>query len=181
MSHRAFIFIGSNIDREENYLCAIEKLRPLGVITAASSVYDTAALGADKHAPRFYNGAVLLETELGPRALRDDLREIESELGRARTPDPNAPRTIDLDLALYDHIVIVDEDLHLPDPHIGQRGFMAAALAEIDPGYIVPTLGTTLERLAEKTGGNNERKDEAMTDEARKRVFAHNTEGAEDG
>lgn len=181
MSHRAFIFIGSNIRRDEYYLRAIEKLRTLGVITATSSVYDTAALGSDKNAPRFYNGAVLLETELGPRALRDELREIESELGRARTSDPDAPRTIDLDLALYDHVVIADRDLHLPDPHIGQRGFMASALAEIDPGYIVPTLGTTLEGLAEQAGGKNEIKDETMTEEVRKRVFAYHREGAEDG
>lgn len=151
------------------------------MITAVSSVFDTTALGADNNAPRFYNGAVLLETELGPHALRDGLRGIEADLGRVRTADTNAPRTIDLDLALYDHAVLADADLRIPDPHIGERGFMAAALAEIEPAFIVPTLGVTLGRLAERTGGKYELRDEAMTNKARNEIFAHHTEGAEDG
>lgn len=157
MMNDAFVFIGSNIERETNYLAAVKRLRELGRLTAASPVYDTVALGgADAgaaDAPRYYNGAVQLETELSPHALRNALREIEHDMGRVRSTDKYAPRPIDLDLVLYGEATIDDGELRLPDPHIFERGFMARALAHVNSDYVVPPDGPTLAELACRVRG----------------------------
>ncbi|MEB2308408.1 MAG: GTP cyclohydrolase I FolE [Candidatus Brocadiaceae bacterium] len=146
----AYIFIGSNIERETNYPLAVERLRRLGTVLAVSPVYDTPALGNAPNTPRFFNGAARLLTELTPHALRNALRAIESELGRVRTADKNAPRTIDLDLVLYDHEIIGDNELKIPDLKIFECGFMARALADVNPDYIIPPDGPTLAELADR-------------------------------
>ncbi len=144
----AYIFIGSNIDREKKYLEAVRCLRELGTLAAASPVYDTAPLGAHPDAPRFYNGAVLLKTNLSPHALRNALREIERALGRVRSADKDAPRLIDLDLVLYGEVTLDDGELRIPDPLLFERGIMAHALAHISPDYVIPPDGPTLGELA---------------------------------
>ncbi len=149
----AYVFIGSNIGRGKNYLEALKRLRALGKLVAASPVYDTPALG-DTDAPRFYNGAVWLKTEFAPHALRNALREIEHAMGRTRTADKNAPRVIDLDLVLYDEVILDDGELRLPDPHIYERPFMARALAHVNPDYVIPPDGPTLAELACRLRGN---------------------------
>lgn len=144
----AYIFIGSNIEREKNYPDAVNRLRALGRIVEVSPVYDTSAVGVGEDAARFYNGAVWLETELSPHALRNELRAIERAMGRVRRADKNAPRTIDLDLVLYDEATIDDGELRIPDPHIFERAFMARALAHLNPDYVIPPDGPTLAELA---------------------------------
>lgn len=144
----AYIFIGSNIERETNYPEAVERLRALGNLRAVSPVYDTAPIGGSADTPRFYNGAVWLETELSPHALRNALREIEHAMGRVRTADKYAPRPIDLDLVLYDEATMDDGELRLPDPHLFERGFMARALAHLNPDYVIPPDGPTLAELS---------------------------------
>lgn len=153
MMNDAYVFIGSNIGRDKNYLEALKRLRALGKLVAASPVYDTLALG-ETDAPRFYNGAVWLKTDLAPHALRHALREIEHAMGRTRTADKNAPRVIDLDLVLYDEVTLDDEELRLPDPHIFERPFMARALAQVNPDYVIPPDGPTLVELAYRLRGN---------------------------
>ncbi len=144
----AYIFIGSNIKRETNYLEAVRRLRALGKLVAVSPVYDTPALGGDETTPRFYNGAVRLDTELLPHALRNALRELEREMGRVRTENKYAPRPIDLDLVLYGEITLDDGTLKIPDPDIFERAFMARALAHVNPDYVIPPDGPTLAELA---------------------------------
>ncbi len=144
----AYIFIGSNIDRDTNYVAAVKRLRELGKLVAVSPVYDTPAIGSDPNAPRFYNGAVWLDTELAPHALRNALRKIEGEMGRVRTADKYAPRPIDLDLVLYGEVALDDGELKIPDPLIFERGFMARALAHLNPDYVIPPDGPTLAELA---------------------------------
>jgi len=157
----AYIFIGSNVERETNYLHAITRLSELGDLIAASPVYDTPALGGDPHAPRFYNGAARLETELPPHALRRALRKIELEMGRVRTADKFAPRTIDLDLVLYDDVKMDDGELTLPDPYLFERGFMARILARVNPYYVIPPDGPTLAELAQRWRGERDEMQEA--------------------
>lgn len=157
----AYIFIGSNVERETNYLHAVTRLSELGALVAASPVYDTPALGDDPNAPRFYNGAVRLVTELPPRALRNALRKIECEMGRVRTADKFAPRTIDLDLVLYGEVKMDDGELTLPDPHLFERGFMARILAQVNPYYVIPPDGPTLAELAGHWRGERDEMQEA--------------------
>lgn len=157
----AYIFMGSNIERETNYPEAVKRLRALGTIVAVSPVYETPAIrpdGAGEDAagetlPKFYNGAVRLDTELSPHALRNKLREMERGMGRVRTADKFAPRTIDLDLVLYGEAVIDDGELRLPDPYLFERPFMTRALAHVNPDYVVPPDGPTLGELACRVRG----------------------------
>jgi len=144
----AYIFIGSNIEREKNFPEAIKRLHALGKIVAVSPVYDTPAVGGNSDTPRYYNGAVWLKTELAPHALRNALHQIEAEMGRARTSDKNAPRPIDLDLVLYGEAMFDDGELKIPDPKIFERGFMALALSHVNPDYVIPPDGPTLAELA---------------------------------
>ncbi len=144
--NQAFIFLGTNIDREKNYLEALRRLAGLGKLRRVSGVYETTPVGG--LGENFFNGAALLETALGARELKRALREIEAQLGRVRTGNRYAPRTIDLDLVLYNQDCVDEEGLRLPDPLILQRPFMAQALAELDPNYVHPVEGRTLAQIA---------------------------------
>jgi len=135
---QAFIGVGSNIDPEINIPHALDLLRQSVRITGISTFYRTPALGREDQPP-FYNGVVAVDTELPPCELKfAELRRIEERLGRWRGADRYAPRTIDLDLILYDDLVIEDEDLILPDPEIAQRAFLAVPLCELAPALVLP-------------------------------------------
>jgi len=151
MPERAFVALGSNIEPERHLPEAVVRLGELGVVVAVSSVYQSAAVGP-RPAPDFLNAAVLVETELAPQAIRRRLREIEADLGRVRTADRYAPRTIDLDLCLLGDLLMDKEGLTLPDPDILDRAYLARVLAELDPAQPYPgeeeNLGAIAERLA---------------------------------
>ena len=144
---RAFIALGSNIEPEANLPRAVGALRALGRVAAVSRVYRNAAIGAAP-APEFLNAAVLLETGLEPLELRAALRRLEAEAGRVRGPDRYAPRTLDLDLVLYDDRVIEQAGLRIPDPDLLTRAHLAVTAAELDPGFVHPQTGETLGEIA---------------------------------
>lgn len=138
MSARAFIAVGSNLDAERNVATALELLGHLVRVAAVSSFYRTPALGAPG-SPSFLNGVIEIETELEPRELkRLVLLEVENKLGRERGDDPNAPRSIDLDLVLYGNLVCSEEELALPAPEILERAFVALPLLELEPELVLP-------------------------------------------
>jgi 2-amino-4-hydroxy-6-hydroxymethyldihydropteridine diphosphokinase len=138
---RAFVSIGSNIDPEMNVRSAIFRLTETARVKAVSTVYRTEPVGPPGQ-PQFYNCVVEIETDLAPRDLKFRLlRRIESELGRTRCADRFATRTIDLDLLLYDEIVMTTEDLTLPDPDILRRPFLAISLQELAPRLVLPGSG----------------------------------------
>ncbi|WP_310820739.1 2-amino-4-hydroxy-6-hydroxymethyldihydropteridine diphosphokinase [Stratiformator vulcanicus] len=147
--HRAFVGIGSNIDPEQNLPAAIELLASHGEILAVSRVYETAPVGFTDQAD-FLNAAVLVATELSPEQfLSDVVGEIETRLGRVRDPENKmGPRTIDLDLALFDDLVGEYAGRTLPDGDIFRYAFLAIPLAELDPDYRHPTDGRTLAEIA---------------------------------
>ena len=155
-SNDAYIFLGSNVDRDKNYLEALRRLAALGQVRRVSSVYETAPIGSC--CEYFYNGAARLATPMTARELKRALRRIEAELGRVRRADRNAPRTIDLDLALFNQERRDDPYLPLPDPLILERPFMAQALAELNPGYMLPGDGRTLAQIAAslRSGGEGQ-------------------------
>ena len=175
--NRAYILIGSNLHRKTNYPKALRRLRSIGTVLAISPVYETAPIG-NNAAESFYNGAVLLETELNAHALKRALRIIETQLGRVRTAEPNAPRPIDLDLVLFNHDAIDEADLHVPDPLIFQRPYLARALAEISPEYVHPLTGQTLAEIARRFGEHPAgiRVEPVATANARQ-IFEHNYRG----
>ena len=141
---RAFISIGSNIDPEANVKAAILRLGPAARVKAISTIYRTEPVGPPGQPP-FYNCVVEIETEMAPREVKFRLlRTIESELGRIRSNDKFAARTIDLDLILYEDLVMSTEDLTLPDPDILRRPFLAVALHELAPGLVLPGSGVRI-------------------------------------
>ncbi len=149
MPERAFIALGSNIDPESNLIRAALGLQELGTLVAASGVYQNPAIGREEQ-PDYLNAAILLETVLPPLELRSELRRLERELGRVRTADRYATRTIDLDLCLYSNMELDTSELTLPDPDILRRAHLAVTLSELDPGYILPQKNEPLEAIAQR-------------------------------
>ena len=135
---RAFVSIGSNIRPAKNVRTAIRLLAQHVRVAGISTVYKTRPEERPEQ-NQFYNCVVEIHTDVAPRDLKFQvLRSIESQLKRQRMPDKYAPRTIDLDLILYDDLVMNDSDLILPDPDIVRRFFLAVPLAELDPDILLP-------------------------------------------
>ncbi len=128
----AFISLGSNIgDRLLNLKNAIEMIQGLENtnVLSRSSVYETEPWGLEEQ-DNFLNMCIKIETALSPRELLQKLLEIESELGRKRVIRWG-PRTIDLDILIYDDVKIEEEDLLIPHPRITERAFVLIPLKEI--------------------------------------------------
>ncbi|HEX6986345.1 MAG TPA: 2-amino-4-hydroxy-6-hydroxymethyldihydropteridine diphosphokinase [Planctomycetaceae bacterium] len=147
--NRVFICLGSNIDAETNLPAAVRLLGRYGTVTAASTVYETLPVGFAEQ-PNFLNAAVLLETDRSPGEVFDEVvPAVERALGRTRDPaNPNGPRTIDLDVALFNDLVTRADRHELPDPDVTRHAFVAVPLAELDPGYVHPVTGETLASIA---------------------------------
>ncbi len=132
----AYVALGANLGNPTNTIkAAIGELATLpGTrLLAASSLYRTAPVGL-KHQPDFINAVVALEVidtaALSPQELLAALFAIESRFGRQRSV-PNAARTLDLDLLLYDDTVLDGPQLTLPHPRMHQRAFVLAPLLEV--------------------------------------------------
>ncbi len=140
---RAYVGLGSNLgDREALIREAVAALAadPEVEVVGLSTLRETEPVDYPDQ-PRFFNGAVALETSLGPRALLDRLLEIERNLGRRRDGPPKGPRTIDLDLLVYGDEVVEEPGLRVPHPRLHERRFALEPLAELDPGLVVPGRG----------------------------------------
>ncbi len=146
--HRSFISMGSNIDSEANLREAVQRLAQYCTLLAVSSVYETAPVGKIDQ-PAFLNAAALIETPLTAAQLKTDVLEaIEQELGRVRTDDKNAPRTIDLDIALFDDQILDIGSRHIPDPDILKYPYVAVPLADLAPQERHPETGQPLSEIA---------------------------------
>jgi 2-amino-4-hydroxy-6-hydroxymethyldihydropteridine diphosphokinase len=144
----AYLSLGSNIDPERNLAAAVNWLGRWGRVRAVSTVWESAPLGfADQ--PNFLNAATLLETGLSAQALRQEaIASIEMALGRVRSANRNAPRTIDIDIMLFNHDVLQVAQRHIPSPEVLERPFVAIPLAEIAPDYVHPEIGQPLHQIA---------------------------------
>lgn len=147
------LLLGSNIDKERNLRAAVRLLGRLVEIVALSPVYETTAVGLVDQ-PDFLNGAALIRTELSAAALKDGpLATIEQELGRTRAADKNVPRTIDLDIALYDDLVgeytpADDRPRCLPEPDLLRFAHVARPAADLLPHLPHPVTGEPLGDIA---------------------------------
>jgi 2-amino-4-hydroxy-6-hydroxymethyldihydropteridine diphosphokinase len=145
-----YVGLGSNLgDREGTIRRALELLAAPGdiEINAVSSLRETDPVGYEDQ-PRFLNGAVALRTELAPRVLLQRLQEVERQLGRDRSGPRFGPRTIDLDLLLYDTELVDEPGLRIPHPRLAERRFVLEPLAELDSGLEVPGRGSVQALLA---------------------------------
>jgi 2-amino-4-hydroxy-6-hydroxymethyldihydropteridine diphosphokinase len=143
MMHRAYVALGANLDEPQaqvrNALAALSRL-PQSRLAVSSSLYRTAPVGLAEQ-PDFINAVAALDTELLPDDLLEALFAIERDFGRMRKAK-NGPRTLDLDLLLYDDQVIDTPHLHLPHPRLHLRAFVIVPLAEIAPDCVLPGRGT---------------------------------------
>lgn len=156
MIHTAYISLGSNIgDRELNLLRAVAEIGRLRAskITALSGFYETAPVGPPQD--NFYNAALRLETELEPTELLAELQRIETTVFDRKRDVRWGPRRMDLDILLYDDLILDAPGLVIPHPRVHERRFALAPLEEIAPEVVHPQLGKTvtqLQRAAPDTG-----------------------------
>jgi 2-amino-4-hydroxy-6-hydroxymethyldihydropteridine diphosphokinase len=136
-SHLAYLSLGSNIQPETHLVKAIERLQKYGRIEKISSAWESESVGAE--GPNYLNACVLLVTPLLQSKLKAEaLHPIETELGRRRSADKFAPRTIDIDIVIFD-----DQSC---DDKYWEQAFVVIPLSEIHPEYQNPL---TKERIIE--------------------------------
>jgi 2-amino-4-hydroxy-6-hydroxymethyldihydropteridine diphosphokinase len=139
----AYIGLGSNLgDREATLRGALARLNAShGIrVLAVSRFRETEPVGfADQ--PKFVNAAAAVDTELEPRPLLESLLAIERAMGRTREGTRFGPRTIDLDLLLYEDRIVDEPGLRIPHSRLHERAFVLEPLADLDPALIVPGLG----------------------------------------
>jgi 2-amino-4-hydroxy-6-hydroxymethyldihydropteridine diphosphokinase len=137
--HRAYLSIGSNIEPETHLPQAIQLLREVGQVMEISSIWESHAVGSN--GPNFLNVCLLFLTPLQPFDLKEQvIRPIEARLGRVRSADKNAPRTIDLDIVLFD-----EQPLHVK---FWDYVFVAVPLAELLPDFQHPVRYEKLSRVS---------------------------------
>jgi 2-amino-4-hydroxy-6-hydroxymethyldihydropteridine diphosphokinase len=153
---KAYVGLGANLgDREATIGRAVELLAadPEIDVLAVSPLRETDPVGYEEQ-PRFLNGALALETGLPARALLDRLLTVERALGRVRGTGPRfGPRTIDLDLLLYDDEVVEEPGLTVPHPRLAERPFVLEPLHELDPGLALPDGRRIADLLVREEGG----------------------------
>ena len=138
--HRIYLSIGSNIDPENNLPRAIELLSRHGQVKAVSGVWESHAVGSS--GPNFLNTSVLFTTDMSAQELKEQvIVPIESALGRIRTADKNAPRTIDIDIMMVD-----DKPYNLDR---WDNAFVLLPIAELLPEGIHPLRRERLRDAAE--------------------------------
>jgi len=148
-THIAHIGLGANLaDPEKQVRAALDELAaaPGIVLERKSSLYRTAPIGYDNQ-PDFINAVARVRTTLEPQALLDALLDIERTHGRVRE-FLNAPRTLDLDVLLYEDRVINTDTLNVPHPRAHLRAFVLLPLLEVSPDVLIPGIGPASAWLA---------------------------------
>ncbi len=148
----AFLGLGSNMGERESYLdAARQELTCSEVrIIRVSSLYETEPVGYTDQG-WFLNQVVKVETTLDPEELLSFIHEIENKLGRKRLIRWG-PRVIDVDILLYENLVLDTPDLIIPHPRMYERSFVLIPLQEIAPDLVHPDGRTTREHLEALSG-----------------------------
>jgi 2-amino-4-hydroxy-6-hydroxymethyldihydropteridine diphosphokinase len=142
-----YVGIGSNLgDRERNCSRSIHLLEKHGIVIRQKSfLYETVPWGL-RDQPLFLNMVIEMETELKPQELLELLKDVEIEVGREESYRWG-PRAIDLDILLYDDIILNEATLTIPHPYLHERDFVLIPLCEIAPDVKHPVLQLTMRKL----------------------------------
>ncbi|MEO0970527.1 MAG: 2-amino-4-hydroxy-6-hydroxymethyldihydropteridine diphosphokinase [Cyanobacteria bacterium J06639_18] len=135
--------LGDSIAILEAAIKALERMPGIEIIIV-SSWYETKAIGPPQ--PNYINGCISVRTEQKPNSLLQILLGIEKEFGRIRR-EKWGPRTLDLDLLLYDDLILETPTLQVPHPRMRERAFVLAPLAQIEPSWIEPVSGKSIKEL----------------------------------
>ena len=148
---RAYIGLGSNVGDRSAYLSkALEAMKSRGIqVVETSSIYETDPVGPPQ--PDFLNAVCAIETDLSPRDLLSNLKEIERSIGRSEG-ERWGPREIDLDVLLYGDDTVDESDFKLPHPELTNRSFVLIPLLEIAPDLELPS-GEPLEVYSRQDSG----------------------------
>jgi 2-amino-4-hydroxy-6-hydroxymethyldihydropteridine diphosphokinase len=144
-----YIALGSNLgDRAQNLDTALDRIGAFARVDAVSSKHETAPVGHTEQ-PMFLNMAARIASDLPARELMRALLAVEMAMGRERS-FRNAPRIIDLDMLLYDDVVMADDLVQLPHPRMHERAFVLEPLLEIVPDLTDPRTGRRYADLLER-------------------------------
>ncbi|GAB4295220.1 MAG: 2-amino-4-hydroxy-6-hydroxymethyldihydropteridine diphosphokinase [Thiohalomonadaceae bacterium] len=144
---RVYVSIGSNIEREQNIRAGVADLKARFGALLLSSVYESEAVGFAGDS--FYNLVAGFDTTLTPQQVAAELRAIEEAHGRARNGPRFSSRTLDIDLLLYDDLVLHEGTLAIPRDEITKNAFVLWPLAEIAPQLTHPQAGVSYGALWE--------------------------------
>ncbi|MGC8669510.1 MAG: 2-amino-4-hydroxy-6-hydroxymethyldihydropteridine diphosphokinase [Chthonomonadales bacterium] len=136
----AYLSLGSNLgDRQAHIAAAIRRLAAPGLrVTGVSSIYETEPVGyTPEPVPKYLNCVVQIHTRLSPEELLRHAQSVERAGGRTST-FRWGPRTIDVDLLLYDDLAIATPLLTIPHPRLKERAFVLVPLFELDPNLVLP-------------------------------------------
>ena len=137
--------LGESLDTLKNAIQTLDEIPGINLITY-SNWYRTKPIGPPQ--PDYINGCALLKVELTPHNLLEILLEVEQKFKRVRL-EHWGPRTLDLDLILYDDLILDTPNLQIPHPRMRERAFVLVPLAEIAPDWIDPVSGQTIVKLLE--------------------------------
>lgn len=144
--HTVYLALGTNLgDRAANLRSAIAALPPVVRARACSPIYETPPWGVTDQ-PAFLNQVVEVETDLPPLDLLHHIKSLETRMGR----QPGArygPRLIDLDVLLYDDLILDSTELTIPHPRLAERAFVLVPLADLAPQLLHPVSGKMISQL----------------------------------
>lgn len=152
LPHLAVIGLGANLgDARQTLRQAINHLQSHAQTAQwqVSPFYRTAPIGGDEAQPDYINGVAVFRTNLSPETVMHWLLETERQFGRDRSRDiaRNSPRTLDLDLLLYDQVAMDTPLLILPHPRLHERAFVLRPLLDVLPDFSAPGLGQLVQHL----------------------------------
>jgi 2-amino-4-hydroxy-6-hydroxymethyldihydropteridine diphosphokinase len=149
----AYLGLGSNLGEREANLCqALTLLSAKANLEEVSSIYETEPVGY-KRQPLFLNLVCRITTDLSPEELLRFAKDIEAEMGRVRSRQPNRPRRIDIDVLFYGETIMETPDLTIPHPRLKDRAFVLIPLNEIAPNLVHSRLGKSISQLAKDVEG----------------------------
>jgi 2-amino-4-hydroxy-6-hydroxymethyldihydropteridine diphosphokinase len=147
--NKVYIGIGSNLGaKEENCRQAIAALAAnTGCsLVGHSPFYETEPFGFEDQ-DWFINGVVQIRTAMSPNVLHEQLQAIESAVGRRHGGKKYGPRVLDLDILLFDDVVLHNDQLEIPHPRLHERRFVLQPLCDLAPELVHPVLGQTIQYL----------------------------------
>lgn len=146
---KAYLSLGSNLgEKDKNLSKALRYINvSIGHLVDLSGIYETEPWGFETN-EKFLNMVIEIVTDLTPQEVMERCLEIEAKLGRVRSSTEGySSRTIDIDILYYDNLVISEEKLIIPHPHMQNRRFILEPLCEIAPTLIHPALGLSSNEL----------------------------------